>query len=223
MYREIPTRTIEARTRFWAKIDKRSPDDCWPWTGCRRDGYGLFLLGRTTYSAHRIAFLESTGIQPQHLCVCHTCDMPLCCNPKHLFLGTNADNMRDRNKKGRQAKGEKLHTARLTEENVIKISQAQKAYFHGQDVALAGEYGVASNAIRAIRTGEHWAHLESVKAVSSMRVSKPQLTEQQVVKIKNDLKTFRRGQGKILAEKYNTTLKAIYRIRQGVTWSHIHV
>jgi hypothetical protein len=88
--------------RFWAKIDRRAADECWPWTGARsRQGYGKLRVGTLTPDAHRLSYEFFYGPIPVGLHVLHTCDNPPCVNPAHLWLGTVADNMQDRNKKGR--------------------------------------------------------------------------------------------------------------------------
>lgn len=85
--------------RLWTKVDQRGPDECWPWTGrWRVRDYGM--LGRGSRNdgavlAHRAAWEVTHGPVPEGLCVLHSCDNPPCCNPAHLFLGTQADNMRD--------------------------------------------------------------------------------------------------------------------------------
>jgi len=96
--------------RFWKHVDRRGPDECWPWTGhCGRDGYGRFSphtwndpsFPRLTL-ASRMAHGVSTNEDPE--CVCHHCDNPPCCNPAHLFGGTQLDNQRDKAAKGRGRK-----------------------------------------------------------------------------------------------------------------------
>lgn len=87
---------------LWKYVAVGAPDECWPWTAAtRRRGYGIFTVNRRNFVAHRLAFQVATGIDPGELLVCHTCDNPPCCNPAHLFLGTNSDNMRDMVAKGR--------------------------------------------------------------------------------------------------------------------------
>jgi hypothetical protein len=98
--------------------------------------------------------------------VCHSCDNPACCNPSHLWVGSQADNLRDCRSKGR-ARGmfsEKVgyahprHTAKLTPE---KVAEARRRYLGGEtQTALAREFGVHPGTIsRAVR-GELWGHIK---------------------------------------------------------------
>ncbi len=98
------------RKRFEAKVDRSAgAEGCWPWLAGRgRDGYGHFKLAGKQHQAHRIAFALAYGVSPNKKLVCHTCDNPPCCNPKHLWLGTAADNMRDAKSKGRMCAGDKF-------------------------------------------------------------------------------------------------------------------
>lgn len=91
------------RERFAAKV--KDTGSCWLWTGaCSDNGYGQVRIGGrkgTTVSAHRIVWQLCRGPIPNDLKVCHTCDIPNCVNPNHLFLGTHQMNMDDMILKGR--------------------------------------------------------------------------------------------------------------------------
>ncbi len=97
-------KTIEQR--FWEKVDRRGDDECWEWTGAtggpHSDGYGMFYPSHSAkVLAHRQAYTLTSGDIPSNMVVCHTCDNELCCNPHHLFVGTQQDNMLDMRRKGR--------------------------------------------------------------------------------------------------------------------------
>jgi predicted DNA-binding protein YlxM (UPF0122 family) len=88
--------------RFWEKVDIKNDSECWEWkNGKYLNGYGGFNSNNKHEYAHRIAWELTYGAIPENMCVCHHCDNPSCCNPKHLFIGTMADNMHDRDRKGR--------------------------------------------------------------------------------------------------------------------------
>jgi HNH endonuclease len=107
----VPTR--EDEVRFWSRVKILGPDDCWEWQGnCRGRTvqYGLFTIKSKNTPAHRVAYTLVKGEIPDGLSVCHECDNGKCCNPNHLWLGTIADNNRDRHEKGRSVFHNKLKT-----------------------------------------------------------------------------------------------------------------
>ncbi len=91
-------------SEFWTWVGIGDPDECWEWTRMRRQGthpYGLLYVNNRQRRAHRIAWELANGPIPDGIEVCHRCDNPPCCNPAHLFLGTQRDNMDDCVAKGR--------------------------------------------------------------------------------------------------------------------------
>lgn len=89
--------------RFWRKVDRSGgPNACWPWkAGTHHFGHGAFRIHKTQVQAHRVAYALIEGPVRDDIDVLHTCDNPPCCNPAHLYLGTQADNNRDRTVRGR--------------------------------------------------------------------------------------------------------------------------
>lgn len=97
--------------RFWRNVDKREPDECWPWDGSRCPvGYGMMQANGTKYRATRVSLVLSGKPRPseKHFAL-HKCDNPPCVNPAHLWWGTNADNTNDAIAKGRHNHIKKTH------------------------------------------------------------------------------------------------------------------
>lgn len=151
---------LKLANRFWAKVSRSSPDQCWPWTAARYwHGYGkIGIDGKTAY-AHRIVWAMTRGPIPSGLDVLHRCDNPPCVNPAHLFLGDHSDNMRDRVQKGRNnpPQGSRNGIAKFTEDGVLKIRERWR---NGEQInGLAREFGVMPSTIRTIVTYKRWKHV----------------------------------------------------------------
>jgi hypothetical protein len=90
---------------FWSRVERGAKDECWLWRGAKTSkGYGLLRWNGKFTRAHRLAYQLHYGDLPDESCVCHSCDVRLCCNPSHLWLGSVADNARDMMEKGRGLK-----------------------------------------------------------------------------------------------------------------------
>ena len=148
--------------RFWEKVKRRSPDECWPWMAyIRPDGYGRFRTKVGMMLSHRVSWELTNGPIPHGMYICHSCDTPECCNPDHLFLGTQRDNVRDCMKKGRRydCRGENNSGAKLTKIDVLAIKHWLKDARWTQK-KIAGLFGVCLATINRINTGVSWKNLE---------------------------------------------------------------
>jgi hypothetical protein len=153
-------RTLEERYR--EKLGPKDPvTGCIEWTARRNnDGYGQLRVGSKTIGAHRLAYELKHGPIPPGMKVCHHCDNPACCNDEHLFLGTDADNMADREAKGRgvRLQGEKHGRAKLTEAAVVEIRRRLAA---GEvQRVIAEDFGISNQEVSNIKTGISWKHLK---------------------------------------------------------------
>ncbi len=154
MIKFMPNLTKEQSDRFWSYVNKQGTE-CWDWEGSSlSNGYGRIGFNCKQYRAHRVAFYLTTEIDPANKLVCHKCDNPGCCNPKHLFLGTNAENLKDRGTKGRTACGENQGGSKLTEKDVHEIRVSNEA-----QKKIAALYGVTPASICQIRKYKLWKHI----------------------------------------------------------------
>src|SRR5688572_32703548 len=135
---------VEAR--FWRKVKKS--DGCWLWVGqLRPNGYGYIESRNQKESAHRYSWRLAHGEIPPGLKVLHRCDVRACVRPDHLFLGTQAENIADRDSKGRNRIGDKSHKAKLTEAQAREILVADRT--RGYQARLAKQFGVGKTTIAA--------------------------------------------------------------------------
>lgn len=157
---------MSAAEKFWPAVAIGGPDDCWEWTKSRSAaGYGsvTFTVPKIgTRIASRAAWILTHGPIPKGMNVLHRCDNPPCCNPAHLFLGTQADNVRDMHEKGRAfticpPQGEDHNHAKLTWADVREIRRLYRPRDRefGAHV-LARKFGVEPEAVRRLLRGETW-------------------------------------------------------------------
>lgn len=147
-------------SRFWLNVKKTK--SCWIWMASKHPfGYGLIRFRKHHDTAHRVSWILHNGDIPKGMQVLHKCDNPPCINPRHLYLGTQSDNMNDKKHKLRHSYGEGCKQSILTENSVRQIRKMYKRNSRtlGQ-VALAKKFGVDQTTISCVINRLTWAHVE---------------------------------------------------------------
>ncbi|HEY2644560.1 MAG TPA: hypothetical protein VGI56_12475 [Galbitalea sp.] len=151
--------------RFWRRVDVRSNEECWNWTGAAdADGRGRIWHKGRNVVAPRISLIIAGIDVPPGAFVCHTCDNPPCVNPNHLYVGDAATNVRDRTERGRtrghgpltMLRGERNPAAKLSNQQVTDIRTSYTGT-RGEQTNLAALYGVSVALISIIVKGQHRA------------------------------------------------------------------
>jgi hypothetical protein len=149
-------RAEELDVKLKRRLGAPGPTGCVEYMGARvPGGYGVIRHRGKNIAAHRVAHEVFIGPIPPGLFVLHTCDNPACCNPAHLFTGTNAENLADMARKGRSCRGSQVNTAKLTPRKVLHIRASAESA-----PALAARYGVTKENIYAIRKRVTWSHVK---------------------------------------------------------------
>lgn len=122
--------------RFESKLVPLVPSSCWTLDGAfDKDGYALFSYKNITRRGHRISWVLHHGEIPDGMLVCHSCDNPACVKPDHLFLGTHADNIADKVRKGRQAKGPTNANTKLSPSDITTIGEMMRSGRKAKEIA----------------------------------------------------------------------------------------
>jgi hypothetical protein len=143
--------------RFNAKHEPEPNSGCWLWTASvDTGGYGHMGVNRRLVLAHRLSWMIHKNKSPAGFVVMHKCDIPCCVNPDHLMLGTQSENVADRDKKKRRValKGEACGASKLTRSAIDDIRQqiiSQREY--------AKRHGVSQAQVQRIQSGKSWVNV----------------------------------------------------------------
>lgn len=146
----------EYEDRFWTYVDRSG--ECWIWKAyCTKKGYGIFGFGGhgKTVRAHRFAYVVTYGSIPSGKKILHTCDNQPCVRPSHLFVGSQLENIIDREKKLRTARGSSLPNAKLRWDLIEGILERHR----GRTATikeLAKEHDVSYNTMWRVIKGYGW-------------------------------------------------------------------
>lgn len=147
---------------FWVRVDKSSGlMGCWPVAArLDADGYGIVRYKGETWKAHRLAFFLATGAIDDEAFICHRCvGSRACCNPKHLYAGTPAQNTEDRGWDGNDLQGERNHKAKITASDVREIRRRWQGRESSQS-KMAREFGLTPAVVSKIVHRDTWKHIE---------------------------------------------------------------
>lgn len=186
----IPQLSEKQIKHFWSKVIIGKSNECWPWIGHKiKQGYGHVKFKGKTLKTHRVAYIIYFGpLTDPTINILHKCDNPPCCNPNHLFKGTDADNMADMVRKGRSLagnrnpshlhsetrprgnshylhihpefapRGEKNKNSKLTDNIVREIKKMLCMGYRQIDIAT--KFGVVQPTISEIKLGNLWTHVK---------------------------------------------------------------
>lgn len=143
--------------RFWESVARSA--GCWLWRRGPSPRYGKLSIGASGFvSAHRLSWQLHYGVIPAGLCVLHRCDQPLCVRPDHLFIGTHAENVADRHRKGRDGRGVRLPQSKLTPRRVRR-ARFLRANTDLSFAAIGRQFNVSDITIQRAITGQTWSHV----------------------------------------------------------------
>lgn len=211
----MPTVPHDLFRRFFERVDKPSdPEACWPWTGYTdHDGYGMLWVKigddrPRNHRASRLSYLIHAGDIPDGLLACHTCDNPICVNPRHLFLGTPEVNTHDMIQKGRGVSGARVWSSKLSEIDVQEIRERLASGESG--ASIARQFRVTPTTVSNINRGHTWQHAPRQRGYCAV------ITQDQAREIR-----ILRGKGvsaRLLAAQFGISINTVNRTVRGVLW-----
>jgi len=151
--------SLTPEDKFWRRVDIEANEICWNWLGAVDGGnYGIFRSSIfSEIKTHRISWYLTYGKIPQDMWVLHKCDNPICCNPQHLFLGNNQDNINDKVLKNRQSRlfGERNGRSKLT---IRDIKEIRKLHINGYSYRdITSVFPISFTQTARIIRGESWS------------------------------------------------------------------
>ena len=217
----------EAIRRFMHHV-QRTEGGCWLWTGNRDGkGYGHYRQGRLQLRAHRLSYAVHVGEIPHGLFVCHRCDVRLCVNPEHLFLGTALENSRDMVSKGRSPHGERSGHNTVTEDQVREM---HSLYLAGESQArIARRFHVSRGLVCEVMRGRTWRHLDLPAVEGLARIGNnpmrgasnamAKITAEQAMAIRARADAGERHAE--VAHDYGVSRSTVYLIAKRKNWAHL--
>jgi hypothetical protein len=160
---EVGRTLLEKATSKFLRGLRKLEDGCWTCDTAYKTRAGYLHLQITengvqhAFKVHRFSYEHFLGKAPTEKLICHTCDVRWCCNPKHLFVGSQSDNMQDMVKKGRGLVGEKNARTKFTEKDILRIYRYIDQGLSRE--AVARRFDVSAVTISHIATGRNWTHL----------------------------------------------------------------
>ena len=208
-----------SKTKLATEIRTGMKTPCLVWqAGCFSDGYGQFRLGDKSVRAHRAAWEIGRGPIPDDLFVLHKCDNPKCVFVKHLFLGTNLDNVHDMMAKRRQARGD-AHSARMSE--VAARGDANGARRHPERLARGDANGARLHPESRPRGDAHYARLYPERLARGEANGSAKLNEEKIRSVfqLRDQGFFQRR----IADELGVSNQTISKILARKKWAHVEV
>jgi DNA-binding CsgD family transcriptional regulator len=193
-----------------------SKKDCWLSNYNPSTEKPQILINGTVYRLTRVVYKLYKGKDPGGFYVCHTCDNPRCINPDHLWLGTSADNMKDKVNKNRQLKGSTIPSSKLTEE---KIKEIKNLLIENKLTLkqIKDRFGVGIRTISEINSGKRWSHVEGVGTKIKTTQGGRKLSSEQVERIK---KLLLEGMSCTeIGQLFGVSRSTVQSIKQGKTWN----
>lgn len=148
--------------RLWGKINRKSEEECWEWMAYKdKWGYGKIGIKKSALTAHRQVFMELHGRVSSDTLICHSCDNPICCNPFHLFAGTNLENSHDCISKGRTwvQSGKVVRRSYITSDQVKEIKHLLSSLPPKSGIKIADRFGINPLVVSRIKCGKTWRHV----------------------------------------------------------------